>query len=251
MIYREWLVMRKAVLVFLPIVGALTLLFCWAAAANHQKYHTGFISMFSTGAWFTAVFASIFGVALGNASREGARVFWVLPKSRWRSALEVVGVDVAGIAAAFVGVVLASTAINAAIVSLYPGTSMKWDFDTRLLFAVLLFPLGVYAWSALAGMIGRRVPYLGVAVFPVLMLWYVFANIGGVIGQVTRFPILANPVVAYQMQSVTANNAKAFGPLMSGLMWMTPQTGLAVMVAIAVVGCAAAIALWQRSEVLA
>ena len=251
MIYREWLVMRKAVLIFLGIVGALTLLVCWAAAANSQKYQTSFNSMFATGAWFTALFSSIFGVALGNASREGARVFWALPKARWQSALEVVLVDIAGIAVVYAGVVLLSTAINAAVVSLYPKTSMQWNFDARLLLAGLLLPFGVYAWSALAGMIGRRVPYLGVAVYPVLMLWFALANMRGIVGQVIRFPIVINPVLVYEMQSLPTNHAKDFGTTINGLLWMTPQTGLAVMAAITIVGCAAAIALWQRSEVLA
>ena len=251
MIYREWLVMRKAVLVFVGVVVALTLLFDWAGAARSHMQVT-FVGMFSSAAWFTAIFASIFGVALGNGSREGARVFWILPKARWRSALEVIGVDFAGIAVAFSCVVVASVALNAVFAALYPSTaSMHWNFDWHAALAAVLMPLAVYAWSALVGMLGRRIPYVGLAVMPVLMIWFGLAQADTILGQVLRAPIATNPIVVYEMQSLPAKHDKDFGPFLNGLLWMTPDIGLAVLIAIAIVGCATAIALWQRSEVLA
>src|SRR5579862_3081120 len=88
MIYRELLVMRKAVPVYLGVVIGIFIL---VAFAGHTK--TNFVQGMTGGAWFGALFASIFGVALGNSSREGARAFWVLPKQRWQSALGIVVVD--------------------------------------------------------------------------------------------------------------------------------------------------------------
>lgn len=109
MIYREYLVMRKAILWLLLIFAACITLIRLTSATQHGGSHTnGTLTQFSQLlTWVEMIFASIFGVALGNASREPARVMWVLPRARWMSAAGMIAVDVAAFIVAYFGLFVA------------------------------------------------------------------------------------------------------------------------------------------------
>jgi hypothetical protein len=242
MIYREFLVMRKAVPVFLGCVAALFIL------VSLSHVNTNFVQSINAGAWFGALFASIFGVALGNSSREGARVFWVLPKARWQSALGIVAIDI--LSTAFV--VCASSVIIGGVASAFaalPGNSMHWNFSGNAALNAICLAVAVYAWSAIVGMVGRRLPYVGVSVMPVLMVWFGFAMSQGAIGEWMRKPIAANPFALYLVQQ--AGPAKGSDIAHMGLTWVTPETAALSMIVIMLVGCIASIVMWSKTEVLA
>jgi hypothetical protein len=245
MIYREWLVMRKAIPVYLAIVLALFVVLTITSRAS-----TTFVQCMNAGAWFGALFASIFGVALGNSSREGARVYWVLPTSRWQSALGIVAVDLLGTLTVTMAFSLAVGGIYSVAASM-PGNSMKWIFDWNAALLMASLPVAVYAWAALIGMIGRRLAYIGIATMPVLVLWFAFAQAPGAIGKALSTPIPINPFAVYLMATSAGRHAGDHSALTAALAWVTPQTGLIALVIIMIVGCASAIAMWSKTEVLA
>lgn len=245
MIYREWLVMRKAIPVYLGIVIALVIL---VTLAGHVK--TNFVQCLTGGAWFGALFASIFGVALGNSSREGARAFWVLPKARWQSAFGIVAVDLIATVFVTAAVPLLNGAVDSAFAG-FPGNSMQWNWDGNAALLAFGLPIATYGWAALIGMIGRRLPYVGIAVMPVLLLWFIFSTSPGTFGRLLSKPIAINPFALYIIEQSGKNSAHDFKNFADNLGWLTPETALIAMALIAIAGCVAAITMWSKSEVLA
>ena len=89
--------------------------------------------------------------------------------------------------------------------------------------------------------------------FVALLLWMMFDNLGSWIGTAIRFPIAANPLVVYMAALSFQHPFRTHDlvPSIQSLMWMGTTWGTPVLGATALIGCTAAVALWQRSEVLA
>jgi len=231
---------RKAVLVFLAIVAAVQIIFTFVAAA-HGKYHAEFRDMFPGGAWFTAVFASL--VAARHFGRSRPRT----------SALGTVVADLAAIVVATGLVIVVSTAVTQVMVYVFPATNtFSWlAFDWHIAAAPFFLPIAVYAWSAVLGVIGRRVPYGGVVTVPLLMIWYAVANMHNLVAAVLRIPVVANPMVIYAFDSFSTGHPAEFSPLVGALSWLTPNLVIVVLTTIAFAGCALAVLLQnQRLELL-
>lgn len=257
MIYREWLVMRKALLWFFGIVLALAILSFIAtisqAHPSHQSSDTDIMAV--PVAWAVGIFAAIFGVALGNASREGARVFWTMPVSRFRAAAEVAAVDLAAITIAFIGTFILGWLWFLAMPLVMPYT-VHVGIDWPVTAIGLAFLYAVYGWSALVGVLGRKMAYAGILALPLLLLWTAFAGLGGWAGQMLRGPIAANPIAlfttGFQIIEARAKNFHGdLGPVANSLQWVTPENMLAILLAVAAISCTAAIIVWSRAEVLA
>ena len=195
-------------------------------------------------AWLTAIFAAIFGVALGNSSREAARVLWVLPAPRWKLALQVVAVDLVGTTGAFACVYAFYLAVAALRLRLnVHGTPSAADIAMGLAMVY-----GTYGWSALIGMLGRRIAYGGIIALPLLMIWMILAQSQNPAATILRAPLVANPFAVYNAGLVAVSNAglDAWPSLQwVGATWATP-----ILVAIAVATCGLAVALWRRAEVI-
>ncbi len=255
MIYREFLVMRKALLWFFGILVALWILgLVMVLTQQHRGDNsTDLATMAVPSAWAVCIFASIFGVALGNASREPARVLWVVPSERWRSAMQILAVDALGMTVAFAGTMLVSV-LFFVVLGLFMPAHLRGSFDWGITIQCLLFVYAVYGWSAVVGMLGRRVAYVGIASLPLLLLWDAFGSIGGVFGAALRAPIAANPFAVFTSGQIIANTQVRpgqMGAIAQSLLWMGNTWEAPVLAATALVACALAVALWQRSEVLA
>jgi len=74
MIYREYLVMRKALAWFACFALAL-MLFVYATTVTSKSVSIGYGGIANGAGWLVAIFASVFGVALGNGSRERRESF--------------------------------------------------------------------------------------------------------------------------------------------------------------------------------
>jgi len=254
MIYREFLVMRKALLWFFAILLAFWILGLILVVTQHDRGNTStdLNAIAVPGAWAVAIFAAIFGVALGNGSREPARVLWVLPSERWKSALQILAVDAVGIVIAFAGTVALSVLFFVAL-GLFTPVWMRGSIDWGITLQSLLFVYAVYGWSSFAGMLGRRVAYLGIASLPFLLLWSSFAQMGGVFGAALRAPLAANPFAVYSSAFVIANEhvrPDKMGAVLQSLQWMGSTWEAPVLAATALVACAIAVALWQRAEAI-
>jgi hypothetical protein len=230
-IYRQLLVMRKALLWYAGIIVAIAAIFIVnivmreTLMCGQNSSLSGLLLVSSATA---VIFPAIYGVGLGNASREGARVFWVLPQGRLRSALALICADCLGSIAA-----LAITFV-ATVVIMYVGIAIQHtdcvvakDLNAENVAVALGFPLSVYGWTALTGMLLRRVAYMGIVFLPVGLLWFSFSHVKNEFGALLRSIAFANPF---------------------NMLW--PMAPLQLW-GIAIVTLAVAIALWQRAEVVA
>lgn len=250
MIYREFLVMRKAALWFSGIFSAI---FVISEVGTHAA-PIATISLESLAvdlAWAIAMFASIFGVALGNGSREPARILWTLPIARWRGALQIVVMDVAGICSTFVLCAVAFVVLSIALAATASVHSIvRYDLHPAALVAMLGFLLAIYGLSALLGMVARRVPYLGVVAYPVCLLWQIFAQSRSPLGQLLAKFLPANPASVF-VATMTADSGGKVAGVLGSLSWIGGVRGTEMLFAIALITCALAIILWQRAQVLA
>jgi hypothetical protein len=238
MIYREYLVMRKALAWFAAIVVAIMLIVPYARDGIAVSFDNaiGFAEITNGAGWLAAIFASIFGVALGNGSREAARVLWVLPTARRQLALQVIAVDLVGTTVAFACVF----AFFPAVAWLRFRMNLHGALSATDIAMTLAMVYGTYGWSALVGMLGRRMAYGGIIALPLLMIWMIFALSQIPVATILQSLAIANPFAVYNA------GLHAMSPLQwLGTAWTTP-----VLVAIAVVTCGLAVALWQRAEVI-
>lgn len=232
MIYRESLVMRKALAWFAGIVLAFMLIVPATSHSNSIDY----AGIANGSAWLAAIFASVFGVALGNGSREAARVLWVLPAPRWVLALQVIAVDLLGATAAFACVYVLLLAVAGLRFRMNPhGTLSATDIAMALAMVY-----GTYGWSTLVGMLGRRMAYCGTFALPALLIWMILAQSPSAMGAMLRAPLAANPFAVYNAGLIP----------MPSLQWLGTTLATPVLTLIAVTTCGLAVALWQRAEVL-
>jgi len=245
MMYREYLVMRRALAWFACMVLAFMLIVLILSKSNSIDY----AGIANGSGWFAAIFASIFGVALGNGSREAARVLWVLPTERWKLALQVIAVDLASTTVAFACVY----AFFLAFAGLHFRVNLHGTLSAADIAMALAMAYGTYGWSTLAGMLGRRIAYCGIIALPALMIWTMLAQSQIAIGTILRAPIVANPFAVYNA-GLTLNSWShhrfTLDPIASSLQWLGTSWGTPILVAIAIATCGLAIALWQRAEAI-
>jgi hypothetical protein len=251
MIYREYLVMRKALAWFAGLLVAGVLIGLVTGAIKLGPDHVDYAGVATPSGWLAAVFASIFGVALGNGSRDPARVLWVLPAARWRLALQVISVDLAGTTVVF-AVVYAATLFLSALFNPY----FRFEEMGKVSAIGILMPLtmafATYGWSALAGMLGRRMPYCGLLALPALMIWMILAQTQR-LGPILRGPIVANPFAVLNA-GLTLDNWEhhhfKLTAVVSSLQWLGTTWGTPVLVAIFAVTCGLTVLLWQRAQAI-
>jgi hypothetical protein len=250
MIYREYLVMRKALAWYAGAVLVLMLInFIWPGAGNMRvSYGTMAVQSGS----FAAIFAWIFGVALGNGSREAARVLWVLPSARWKMALQVIGVDLAGITLAF-ACEYAAILVLLALSGLRFPAELQGSLDLAYIVVSLALAYAVYGWSALIGMLGRRMPYCGILAAPALAIWMTVAQSPSTIGAILRAPLVTNPIAVFNTTIALYawhQQHAAIDTVSASLQYLGTSWEAPVLIAIALVTYGLVSALWQRAEVI-
>jgi hypothetical protein len=230
-IYRQFLVMRKALLWCFGIIVAVAAIFVVnivmreTLMCGQNSSLSGLLLVASATA---VVFPAIYGVGLGNASREGARVFWVLPQGRLRSALALICADCLGSIAALVVTFVGTVVIMYAGIAIqHTGCVVAKDLNPENIAVAVGFPLAVYGWTALTGMLLRRVAYMGIVFLPVGLIWLGVSHMHNDLGAFLRSIAFANPF-------------NMLWPMMPLQLW-----------GIAIVTLTIALALWQRAEVVA
>jgi len=248
MIYREYLVMRKAVAWFVGITAAIDLLAIVLPQRGIVKVEYSSIAL--TGCIFAALFAAIFGVALGNCSRGAARVLWVLPVERWKLALQLIAVDLAGVTTVFALVCGIDLALTMALVR---PLQLTGSVDAADIAVILGLTYAIYGCCALAGIFFRRIPYGGFLATPVLIIWMMLAQSHRAIGAILRAPIVANPIAVFNTVMAIESRQEhgyAIDAVTASLQWLGTTWEAPVLIAIAIVTCAIAVAAWQRVEVI-
>ena len=249
--------MRRAVLWFVGVTTAAMLIMVIVQVSQSRSgtLSTDLDELQVPVGWVVTVFAAIFGVALGNASRGPARVLWVLPVERWKLAVQTFAVDAVGIVAAYAGVFVGSI-LFFLIMGLFVPVQVRGSIDWGGVGQSLLFVYAVYGWSAMVGTIGRRVAYCGLASLPLLLFWLMFAGAGGIFGRLLRAPIAANPYAVYQI-SLELRHARTFvgiqsnpDRLLQSLFWIGSSWEAPVLVMIGLLTCGIAMLLWQRAEAI-
>jgi hypothetical protein len=250
MIYREYLVMRKALAWYGGIVLVLMLSnFIWHGTGDVR---VSYGTVAAQSGSFAAIFAWIFGVALGNGSREAARVLWVLPASRLKLALQLIAVDLAGITVAF-ACEYAATLLLFLFAGLRVRAELQGTFDAGYILLSLALAFAVYGWSAVVGMLGRRMPYCGIIAAPALAIWLTIAQSPATIGAILRAPIVANPIAVFNTSIALYawhHQHAALDAVSTSLLWLGTTWETPVLAAIAVATCGLAVVLWQRAEAI-
>lgn len=253
MTYREFLVMRKGLAWYAAVLFAIALVVCLGKAMSVSTGdHDALRGVVTASAFPAAIFASIFGVALGNASREAARVLWTLPMPRWILAVQLIAVDLAGATIAFActcaiilgSYMLAGLRLNAAMFS---------SLSPELVVMAIAMVWACYGWSAALGMLGRRMAYCGILALPALMSWLILAQSPASGLWPLRAPVAANPFavfVAGTALQAWQRHHFALGPLIASLQWLGTIWATPVLLAVCIGTCAIAVLLWQRAEVI-
>jgi hypothetical protein len=240
MIYREFLVMRKAVPFAVGILFAIMMLIALVFGVvknGHMSFAGDWGDFLVAAAWTDAFFAVIFAAALSSASRDSARVLWTIPKPRVIAALEMLVVDAAGLLVALGGFLLAII-LPAYLLSLVGLASFNVHGGIAPLDALWLyaFVLAMYGWAAMVGMAIRRVPYVCMATLPVLFVWLQVAQLHNEISDAFRRAGFLNPLIV--LQRVTSV------PLTLG-------SSTLLLLGIALATIAVAVVMWNRAEVIA
>lgn len=248
MIYREYLVMRKALAWYAGVVLLIQLIGLLFPSKSVHKVDYSDIAL--TAGVFAAFFAWIFAVALGNGSRGPARVLWVLPAERWKSALQVIAVDLAGITVALAWFGLCDFAML-----LIP--SEKAQLTGALPFAQIALVAGgafaVYGWGALVGVLGRRMPYCGIIATPALAIWLTVAEQHFAISPIFRAPILVNPFAVINTTIARNGWQQHHYPIdvvSSSLQWLGGTWQAPMLFATAAATCGLAALFWQRAQII-
>jgi membrane-bound metal-dependent hydrolase YbcI (DUF457 family) len=239
MIYREYLVIRKALAWFAGVLAIVLVL----VALSWRNGTSDYAGITVTSGWLAMLFASIVGVALGNGSREAARVLWVIPTERWKLALQVIAVDLAGVSVAFV-LAFAGQGLT---------MNMRGTVGAADIVMAVVMAYAVYGWSAVLGMLGRRMAYCGVISLPVLIAWFSAAQSPNALGGVLRAPVLANPLAVFNTTLAIngwQNHHFSLDPVSLSLQWLGTSWETPVLVAISAATCAVAVAVWQRAEAI-
>lgn len=254
MIRREYLVMRKALAWYACIAFALVLLnFTGTHMAAMEGGIFDYGTVVMTAGVFSAVFAWIFGVALGNGSREAASVLWLLPQPRWKVALQLIAVDLAGVTAAYV-IECALMLAFFAFASLRSGVQIHGAAAASGVFLTLALAYAMYGWSALIGMLGRRVPYCGLLAAPALAAWLTIAEAHARIADVLRGVAVANPIAVFNTAiafSAHQQYRNSLDGVSRSLQWLASGWEAPVLIAISIATCGLAVILWQRAETIA
>lgn len=254
MIHREYLVMRKALAWYACIAFALMLLdFTGIHVAASDGGIFDYATVVMTAGVFAAAFAWIFGVGLGNGSREAARVLWLLPQPRWKVALQLIAVDLVAVTVAY-AIECAVMLVFFGFASLRSGVQIHGAAGIREILLTLALVYAMYGWSALVGMIGRRVPYCGLLAAPALAAWLTIAQSHTRIGNILRAPIVANPIAVFNTALAFAARQQyhnSVDGVSLSLQWLAPGWEAPVLFGIAIATCGLAVMLWQRAETIA
>jgi hypothetical protein len=247
MIYREFLVMRKALVWFAAVLLVIILIGLTTRTIQVGPIDSEVGGLASSSGWLAAIFASIFGVALGNGSREAARILWVLPAPRWLLALQVIAVDLAGTTVAYV-YAYAMLVATLLLAGLHVSAVNTGGVDVAGIVMALAMAYATYGWSALVGMLGRRVPYCGIIALPALMIWMILAQ-----SPILRAASIANPFVVFNAGQVLKSwegHHFSLDPTTLFLQWLGAFWETPVLLVIALATCGLAVAVWQRAEAI-
>lgn len=253
MMYRQFLVMRKALMWLL--IGALVF-WGWFAVNNiflkgSDRFNgTLDFTLVTAVAWPLALFAALYGAAFSSMSREPARYLWTLPKPRWRSALEAIAADVTALAVAYIALAVIIYAPEVPVIGARPVFGMLSHVSLQYALLAFALPLAAYGYGAAVGMLFRRAPFVGVTTVPVFLLWMIFAN-DPADGFMRTFGVL-NPFLVFTQANRLPQLHVSFGSRVdAALHWITPDIGIAILVATTLICCTLTACLWSRAEVTA
>lgn len=151
MLYKELAHVRRSLAIY-AVIAALALILALSirlASGTHVNVHGSVerlpFSIFSGAAGFVAtIFAVVFGIGLANENAHHLPWVWTKPIARWRYALGMMGVHLAGLLVVFA----AMCAAVAIVLSLFGQLRyVHWQpYDGAVLLLALSAPLGLYGF---------------------------------------------------------------------------------------------------------
>ncbi len=252
MLYKETLVMRRAVLVFLGIVF---LTGCLNDYGMHQGHSAAIGPMVQTSiflmAALVAMFATIYGSSLGSEVSESGRLTLMRPIARVRYGLGVIAVDAAaiilayllGLVAFYIPFVLTS-GLGIIVLSMHAPHEHAMDWKTFLL--PISFALACYGFVALLAQLLRKTLLAVAVAWPIVIVGYVVAQTTS--NDMPRWLTIWNPLNYYIPAINKYLDAKIIGYGFFGR--LSVSWDIAVLVGLFVLYCAIALARYNRVQVV-
>jgi hypothetical protein len=252
MLYKETLVMRRAVLVFL---GILFLVGCLNDYGMHQYRGDTTEPLVRTSiflmASLVAMFATIYGGGLGSEVTENGRLTLMRPVARVKYGLGVIAVDMAAIISAyFLGMVALYLPFVLTNGLGLIGASMhaphEHVVDWKTFFLPIAFALACYGFVAFLAQIWRKTLIAVAVAWPIVIVGYIVAQTNS--ADTLRWLTIWNPLNYYIPAINKYVNPKIVGYGFFGHLSVSWDT--AVLLGLFVGYCAMALARYNRAQVV-
>ncbi len=247
MYYKEFLLLRRALIVFFAIVLALGILQNLATLGKGRQHIDISELLLFTSAWLAAIFGAIYGTSIGQECSDNARFALMRPISRWRSALNTFGPGIGAVVLALV-----CSAVIFEIPSVLIGGVHIISNAHGYGWIEILFPLGLalafYAAGALASTFSRRSVGIAFFPFPIAAFLYVFSFTPGGIHQVLEKLNFINPF-AYYISGINALSNPKLASQYGAFGLFTPTQDMWALFGLFALFISIAMVRYQRMEV--
>jgi hypothetical protein len=250
MVYKEFLLLRRGVLLFLGIFLALGIA---ADASTHLAHSRVLIrvteQLVFNASWITAIFAMIYGTSLGQESGEAARLALMRPISRAQAALVTLAMGAVSVAIVFIGGSISYFLPYAITNGLNAFTTFpSWGQATISLSTAALLPIGfalaTYGATAAVAVISRRSLVPALLVAPVAVVIYLLSQIPGV-----QWINVMNPLAIFIAASNIALNPALQHASYGVIGNVDVPVDIGILFTMFVIYAAVAVFQWRRVEV--
>jgi len=211
MYYKEYLLLRKGILIF---AGALLILALVGDVMSHSPgNHVSPMSLSKVLLfflpWLVALFATIYATSIGQDSGENARLALVRPLPRPVAAGAILGM---GALAVVVALALGTVAFYLPFV-LSNGLQvidLRHSYGWLELLLPLFYGLAMYGAASAVAVFARRTASVAFIIWPVCLVLYMFSASQGRIGDIIRDLNLINPVAYFITSTNLLTNPRLF-----------------------------------------
>ena len=248
MYYKEFVLLRRGLLVFFAIVLVFSITFDATMHASHDKivYPLPELTLFFM-AWLVGIFAAIYGTSLGQDSGDTARLALMRPISRLRAAATVFGMGAGAVVLAlFVG--SAVFYLPFVVTNGFGAIGIDRAYGAVQFLLPLSLAFAFYGVAAAASVLARRSLAVALMAWPVSAVLFMFIAQPGSLGNVMRDLNVVNPLAYYIAGINVMSNPKLAHHNYGYFGDLTPQTDAVVLFGMFLIFITIAALQWRRVE---